>query len=82
MLQADRSLIDRRARDEPTGEVMTLSSHLDEGKFGDRAMRNTPADFEARKAKRAKKESSTKQTKPSKVLGASLSQSADLEVRV
>lgn len=53
VLQADRSLIDRRSRDEATGEVMSFKPT---NKMGDKAIRTKPADIEERKAKRAKKE--------------------------
>lgn len=51
MLQADRSLIDRRGRDEPTGEVQTLSGKLKGIRMGDKAQRSKPQsvdEFQAR----------------------------------
>lgn len=36
VLQADRSLIERRARDEATGEVVSLSGRLIGTRMGDR----------------------------------------------
>lgn len=39
VLQADRSLIERRGRDEATGEVMSLVGKLTSSKMGDRYMR-------------------------------------------
>ncbi|UJR08870.1 hypothetical protein I4U23_013125 [Adineta vaga] len=42
VLQADKSLIDRRGRNEATGEVLSLSTHLKGTKMGDRAQRTRP----------------------------------------
>ncbi len=42
MLQADRSIIDRRSKDEATGEVQTLVGRLDGKKMGDRSRRGKP----------------------------------------
>ncbi|CAF4909304.1 unnamed protein product, partial [Rotaria sp. Silwood1] len=42
VLQVDKSLIDRRGRNEATGEVLSLSSHLKGTKMGDRAQRTRP----------------------------------------
>ena len=36
VLQADRSLIERRARDEATGEVLSLTGNLTGTRMGDR----------------------------------------------
>nr|XP_009857905.1 U5 small nuclear ribonucleoprotein 200 kDa helicase [Ciona intestinalis] len=60
VLQADRSLIDRRPRDEPTGEVLTLQGKLTEIKMGDRAQRTKPPQMEERKAKRRKRDEDEK----------------------
>jgi pre-mRNA-splicing helicase BRR2 len=38
VLQADRSLIERRARDEATGEVLSLTGKLLGSRMGDRGM--------------------------------------------
>lgn len=46
MLQADRSLIDRRSKDEATGEVQTLSGRLGGQKMGDRFERTKPSALE------------------------------------
>lgn len=51
VLQADRSLIDRRARDEPTSEVQSLTGKLTGIKMGDKAQRTRPPQMEERKAK-------------------------------
>ena len=51
MLQADRSLIERRGRDEATGEVMSLVGKLSGTKMGDRYQRNKPEVSEERKSK-------------------------------
>lgn len=42
MLQVDRSLIDRRGKDEATGEVQSLVGKLQGTKMGDRFMRTKP----------------------------------------
>ena len=43
VLQADVRLIDRRARDEATGEVMSLTGKLEGTRMGDKAQRMKPA---------------------------------------
>ncbi|CAF1258343.1 unnamed protein product, partial [Didymodactylos carnosus] len=52
VLQVDKSLIDRRLRDEATGEVLSLSSHMLGTKMGDKAQRTRPE----KKDKKQKKE--------------------------
>ena len=42
VLQVDKSLIDRRSRNEATGEVLSLTGHLKGTKMGDRAQRTKP----------------------------------------
>ncbi len=42
VLQADKSLIERRGRNEATGEVLSLTGHLKGTKMGDRAQRTRP----------------------------------------
>ena len=54
MLQADRTLIERRGRDEATGEVMSLSGKLTGTRMGDRYQRNKPEVSEERKSKYGK----------------------------
>lgn len=51
MLQADRSLIERRGRDEATGEVMSLVGHIGGIKMGDKYLRTKPPVSEENKAK-------------------------------
>lgn len=51
MLQADRSLIDRTRRDEPTGEVLSLVGKLEGTKMGDKSQRTKPQMLEERRAK-------------------------------
>lgn len=51
VLQADRSLIDRTRRDEPTGEVLSLVGKLDGTRMGDKAQRTKPQMQEERRAK-------------------------------
>ncbi|XP_008558910.1 U5 small nuclear ribonucleoprotein 200 kDa helicase [Microplitis demolitor] len=56
VLQADVRLIERRSRDEATGEVMSLVGKLDGTRMGDRAQRSKPSKVEERKAKRQKRD--------------------------
>ncbi|TRZ02195.1 hypothetical protein DNTS_030428 [Danionella cerebrum] len=56
VLQADRSLIDRTRRDEPTGEVLSLVGKLEGTKMGDRSQRTKPQKLEERRAKRGKRD--------------------------
>jgi len=51
VLQADVRLIERRSRDEATGEVMSLVGKLDGTRMGDRAQRTKPGKAEERKVK-------------------------------
>ena len=52
MLQADRSLIDKRPRDEATGEVLPLSGRdLTSTRMGDKAQRTKPPQMEEKKVK-------------------------------
>lgn len=51
VLSVDRSLIDRRARDEATGEVMTLVGKLVGTRMGDKAQKTKPPLMEERKNK-------------------------------
>ena len=59
MLQADVRLIDRRARDEATGEVMSLTGKLDGTRMGDRHQRVRPSKADEKKAKRQKRDESS-----------------------
>ena len=52
VLQADRSLIDKRGRDEATGEVQTLVGKLTGTRMGDRAERTRPPVPQADKPKK------------------------------
>ncbi|XP_076251373.1 U5 small nuclear ribonucleoprotein l(3)72Ab [Rhynchophorus ferrugineus] len=56
VLQADVRLIERRSRDEATGEVMSLVGKLSNTKMGDRAQRTKPGKAEERKVKRQKRD--------------------------
>lgn len=56
VLQADVRLIERRSRDEATGEVVSLVGKLDGTKMGDRAKRTKPGKAEERKVKRQKRD--------------------------
>ena len=51
VLQADRSLIERRGRDEATGEVMSLVGKLTSSKMGDRYMRTTAPEITTEKVR-------------------------------
>ena len=51
MLQADRTLIDRRSKDEATGEVQSLVGHLVGTKMGDKYVRTKPSVPEPAKRK-------------------------------
>lgn len=51
VLQADVRFIERRSRDEATGEVMSLVGKLTGTKMGDRAQRTRPGKAEERKVK-------------------------------
>ena len=51
MLQVDRSLIDRRARDEATGEVLSLVGKITGTRMGDKAQKSKPPLMEERKNK-------------------------------
>ncbi|KAF8792805.1 U5 small nuclear ribonucleoprotein 200 kDa helicase-like [Argiope bruennichi] len=56
VLQADTRLIERRPRDEATGEVVSLVGKLDGTRMGDRYQRTKPAKTEEKKAKRVKRD--------------------------
>ncbi|BES87457.1 U5 small nuclear ribonucleoprotein 200 kDa [Nesidiocoris tenuis] len=56
VLQADVRLIERRSRDEATGEVMSLVGKLDGTKMGDKFERTKPVKAEERKVKRQKRD--------------------------
>ena len=59
VLQADLSLIERRGRDEATGEVLSLQGHLTGMKMGDKYLRSKPPALEQddkEKEKKAKRQ--------------------------
>ncbi|XP_072177738.1 U5 small nuclear ribonucleoprotein 200 kDa helicase-like [Diadema setosum] len=56
VLQVDRSLVERRGRDEATGEVMSLVGKLGSSKMGDRAQRTRPPQQKEKEAKRRKRD--------------------------
>ncbi|CAH0388452.1 unnamed protein product [Bemisia tabaci] len=56
VLQADIRLIERRSRDEATGEVLSLVGKLDGTRMGDRFERRKPIKAEERKVKRQKRD--------------------------
>ena len=51
MLQADRTVINRRSKDEATGEVQSLVGHLSSTKMGDKYVRTKPSQPEPAKKK-------------------------------
>lgn len=55
VLQADLSLIERRGRDEATGEVLSLQGHLGGIKMGDKYIRARPPALDQEKEKKAKR---------------------------
>lgn len=59
VLQADVRLIERRSRDDATGEVMSLSGKMLGTKMGDRYQRTKPSKTEDRKVKRQKRDEAT-----------------------
>ncbi|GIY38374.1 u5 small nuclear ribonucleoprotein 200 kDa helicase [Caerostris extrusa] len=58
VLQADTRLIERRPRDEATGEVVSLVGKLEGSRMGDRYQRTKPVKAEEKKAKRIKRDES------------------------
>ncbi|XP_045506046.1 putative U5 small nuclear ribonucleoprotein 200 kDa helicase isoform X2 [Colias croceus] len=66
VLQADVRLIERRGRDEATGEVLSLAGKLTGTRMGDRAQRTKPDKAEERKAKRQKRDEATYELSKSK----------------
>ncbi|XP_063543869.1 U5 small nuclear ribonucleoprotein 200 kDa helicase [Cydia strobilella] len=66
VLQADVRLIERRGRDEATGEVLSLSGKLLGTRMGDRAQRTKPDKAEERKVKRQKRDEASYELSKSK----------------
>ncbi|XP_028179425.1 putative U5 small nuclear ribonucleoprotein 200 kDa helicase, partial [Ostrinia furnacalis] len=66
VLQADVRLIERRGRDEATGEVLSLTGKLGGTRMGDRAQRTKPDKAEERKAKRQKRDEASYELSKSK----------------
>lgn len=54
VMTADRSLIDRRSRDESTGEVLSLAGKIRIEDMGSKAQRTRPTMLDEKKAKRRK----------------------------
>jgi len=59
VLTADRSLIDRRSKDEPTGEVLPVKD-ADPKKMGSKVQKRKPEFMEEKLSKRMKRDQSTK----------------------
>ncbi|TRY69287.1 hypothetical protein TCAL_05639 [Tigriopus californicus] len=55
VLQADTRLIEKRGRDESTGEVLSLTGKLLGTKMGDRAVRTQPTELKAKEREKAAK---------------------------
>ena len=55
MLQADLTLIDRRGRDEATGEVLSIQGHLSGIKMGDKYLRSRPPELEQQEKEKKSK---------------------------
>lgn len=52
VLQVDRSLVESRPRDDPTGEVLSLSGRLKQyGRMGDKFLRSKPPGVDEKRAK-------------------------------
>ncbi|XP_037076641.1 LOW QUALITY PROTEIN: putative U5 small nuclear ribonucleoprotein 200 kDa helicase, partial [Pollicipes pollicipes] len=56
VLQTDLRLVERRGRDEATGEVVSLVGKLEGTRMGDRAQKNKPQKTDERKVKRQKRD--------------------------
>jgi pre-mRNA-splicing helicase BRR2 len=82
VLQADRKLMDRRVRDESTGEAKTLVGKLSGTRMGDRVSRAKPSELQLRKKKRAEKMAATKAAlKPAKMASSVLGDVADMNLK-
>jgi hypothetical protein len=69
VLQADRSLIDKRYANEPTGEVQSIMGHLGGMRMGDKFERTAPEGIERRRVKRAKLDQRKQERASSRMLG-------------
>ncbi|KAL3318570.1 hypothetical protein Ciccas_002773 [Cichlidogyrus casuarinus] len=56
VLSTDRSLIDRRPRDESTGEVCSLAGKVKLQEMGSKALRSRPAQMDEKRSKRQKRD--------------------------
>lgn len=76
VLQPDRALIDRRARDEATGEVQTLNGKLSGIRMGDKFLRSGPegGNAEERASKKPRKEEKSQ----GRLMGSLLTQGAEV----
>ncbi|RWS21437.1 U5 small nuclear ribonucleoprotein helicase-like protein, partial [Leptotrombidium deliense] len=75
VLQADTRLIERRPRDEATGEVVSLTGKLEGSRMGDRYMRTKPSSslkIDDRRKRSKKSSSDTSKYELSKLKGQSL----------
>ncbi len=62
VLNVDKSLIERRARDEPTGEVLPISNQIVGTRMGDKYQRTKPKQLDETRASQQKKESQKSET--------------------
>jgi pre-mRNA-splicing helicase BRR2 len=60
VLNVDKSLIERRGRDEPTGEVLPITSHIVGTRMGDKYQRTKPKQLDETKANQQKKHKNQK----------------------
>merc|ERR1711990_1126702 len=75
VLQVDRNLVERRAKNEATGEVKTLVGRLTRTKMGDRAVRTgtkEKEELEERKKKKVKDEDKKKRKREEKMSSISM----------
>ena len=74
--------MDRRVRDESTGEARTLVGKLSGTRMGDRVSRAKPNELELRKKKRAEKMAATKAAvKPAKMASSVLGDITDMNLK-
>lgn len=59
-MQVDQRLVDKRDKDEPTGEVLSLSGRIHQYEMGDKFLRSRPPRLEEKRVKRQRRDDSTK----------------------
>eukprot|EP00095_Tigriopus_kingsejongensis_P005132 snap_masked-scaffold100_size373717-processed-gene-2.9 protein:Tk05132 transcript:snap_masked-scaffold100_size373717-processed-gene-2.9-mRNA-1 annotation:"u5 small nuclear ribonucleoprotein 200 kda helicase" len=75
VLQADTRLIEKRGRDESTGEVISLTGKLLGTKMGDRAVRTRPTELKAQEEARAAKKAKARRGRDEQAVGLRAGQS-------